>query len=76
MMHEGHLGPGKCKLHVKDTAYWPRINEQLEQLVLNHELCLKYSKAKGKQPSNKRSQYMCGQKSQLIYSTSMVIHIY
>ena len=52
MIHEGHLGLGKCKLQVKDTVYWPGINEQLEQLVLNCELCLKYSKAKDKQPSN------------------------
>ena len=37
---------------MKDTVYWPGINKQLEQLVLNCELCLKYSKAKGKQPSN------------------------
>ena len=52
MIHEGHLGLGKCKLLVKDTVYWPGINEQLEQLVLNCELCLKYSKAKCKQPSH------------------------
>ena len=80
MIHEGHLGLGKCKLQVKDTVYWPGINKQLEQLVLNCKLCLKYSKAKGKQPSNMSldnwSQYIHGQRSQLIYSTSMVIHIY
>ena len=52
MIHKGHLGLGKCKLQVEDTVYWPGINEQLEQVVLNCELCLKYSKAKGKQPSN------------------------
>ena len=52
MMHEGHLGLGKCKLLVKDTVYWPGINEQLEQLVLNCELCLKYSKVKCRQPSD------------------------
>ena len=52
MIHEGHLGLRKCKLWVKDTVYWPGINEQLEQLVSNCKLCLKYSKAKGKQPSN------------------------
>ena len=52
MIHEGHLGLRTCKLQVKDTVYWPGINEQLEQLVLNCELCLKYSKAKCKQPSN------------------------
>ena len=52
MIHEGHLGLGKCKLWIKDTVYWPGINEQLEQMVLNCELCLKYSKDKCKQPSN------------------------
>ena len=52
MIHEGHLGLGKCNLQVKDTVYWPRINEQLEQVVLNYEHCLKYSKANGKQPPN------------------------
>ena len=23
LIHEGHLGLGKCKLRTKDTAYWP-----------------------------------------------------
>ena len=52
MIHEGHLGLGKCKLQIKDTVYWLGINEQLETLVLNGELCLKYSKAKSKQPAH------------------------
>ena len=42
VLHEGHLGLGKCKLSCKDKVYWPGINEQLEKLVLNCELCLKY----------------------------------
>ena len=33
-------------------VYWLGINEQLEKLVLNYELCLKYSKAKSKQAPN------------------------
>ena len=52
MIHEGHLCLGKCKLQIKDTVYWLGINEQLEKLVLNCELCLKYSKAKSKQTAN------------------------
>ena len=52
MIHEGHLGLGKCKLQCKDTVYWLGINEQLEKLVLNCELCLKYSKAKSRQAPN------------------------
>ena len=52
MIHEGHLGLGKCKLWIKGTVYWLGIKEQLEKLVLNSELCLKYSKPKSKQPAN------------------------
>ena len=49
LIHEGHLGLSKCKLHAKDTVYWPGLNDQLEKLVLNCELCLKYSQSKCKQ---------------------------
>ena len=38
MIQEGHLGLGKCKLQIKDTVYWLRINVQLEKLVLNCKL--------------------------------------
>ena len=48
LIHEGHLGLNKCKLRAKVTVYWPGVNEQLEDLVLNCELCLKYSTAKCK----------------------------
>ena len=49
LKHEGNLGLGKCKLRAKDTDYWPGLNDQLENLVLNCELCLKYSHSKHKQ---------------------------
>ena len=48
LIHEGHLGLGKCKLGAKDTVYWPGLNNQLEKLILNCELCPKYSHAKCK----------------------------
>ena len=41
LMHDGHLGLGRCKLRSKDTVYWPGLND--------HELCLKYSHSKYKQ---------------------------
>ena len=44
------MGLTKCKLHVKETVYWPELNEQLEKLILNCQLCLKYSQSKCKQP--------------------------
>ena len=53
LIHEGHLGLTKCKLQVKETVYWPGLNEQLEKyLILNCPLCLKYSQSKCKQPSH------------------------
>ena len=41
LIHEEHLGLNKCKLRAKDTVYWPGLNDQLEKLILNCELCLK-----------------------------------
>ena len=48
LFHEGHLGLNKCKPRAKETVYWPGLNDQLEDLVLNCELCLKYSIARCK----------------------------
>ena len=47
-IHNSHLGLTKCKLHDKQAVYWPGLNEQLEQLILNCQLCLKYSRSKKK----------------------------
>ena len=49
LIHEGHLGVNKCKLHAKETVYWPGLNDQLEKPVLNCEICLKFSHSKHKQ---------------------------
>ena len=49
LIHEGHLGLSKCKLHAEETVYWLGLNDQLQKLVLNCELCLKYSHSKCKQ---------------------------
>ena len=49
LIHEGHLGLNKCTLHAKETVYWPGFNSQLEKLILNCELSLKYSQSKCKQ---------------------------
>ena len=47
-IHEGHLGLNKCQMQAKETVYWPGLNDQLEQLILNCQLCLKYSRLKKK----------------------------
>ena len=46
LIHEGHPGLSKCKLYAKDTVYWPGLNEQIERLILNCKLCLKYPQSK------------------------------
>ena len=57
LIYKGHLDLGKCKLRAKDTVYWPSLNDQLEKLVLNCELCLVYSHSKCKQkPSTSLGQ--------------------
>ena len=57
LKHEGHLGLGKCNLRAKDIVYWPGLNYQFEKLILNCELCLKYSHSKHKQkPSTSLGQ--------------------
>ena len=57
LIHEGHFGLGKCKLRAKDIVYWTGLNEDLEKLILNCELCLEYSHSKCKQkPSQSLGQ--------------------
>ena len=51
-IHNSHLGLNKCKLQAKQTVYWPGLNDQLEKLVLNCQLSLKYSNSKQKQETN------------------------
>ena len=49
LIHEGHLGLNKCKLDAKEAVYWPGPNNQLEKLILNCKLYLKYSQSICKQ---------------------------
>ena len=49
LIHGGHLELNKCKLHARDTVYWPDLNDQLEKLTLNCELYFKYSQSNYKQ---------------------------
>ena len=47
-LHEGHLGFTKCYNRAKQTVYWPSLRKELEELVLNCQLCLKHIQAKRK----------------------------
>ena len=48
LIHKGHLGLTKCKLRANKTVHWPGLNDQLEKLALNCQLCLKYLQSKCK----------------------------
>ena len=39
-------------MRAKETVYWPGMNEQLEQLISNCQLCIKYSRSKDKNMPN------------------------
>ena len=52
LINEGHLGLNKCQMMAKETVYWLGMNDQIEQLVLNCQLCLKYSKSKDNNTPN------------------------
>ena len=47
-LHKGHLGFSKCYNHAKQTGNGPNLRKELEELVLNCQLCLKHSQAKHK----------------------------
>ena len=42
-IHEGHLGIQKCLHRAKATVYWPKLYDELKDLVTNCATCLKYS---------------------------------
>ena len=52
LIYKGHLGLTKYKLQAKETVYWPCLNDQLEKLVLNCQLCLTYLQSKCKLAPN------------------------
>ena len=56
----------------KDTVYWPGLNNQLEKLILNSELCLKYSQSKCKQ----QPTLSLGQEIPLYAWTKLAIDIF
>ena len=68
----GHLGLNKCKLRAKQTVYWTGLNKQLEDLILNCELCLKYLTAKHKLEPD----LTLGHKVPLCTWTKLVIDIF
>ena len=41
-IHEGHQGITKCQRLARDALWWPRINQEIENMVSNCESCSKH----------------------------------
>ena len=41
-IHEGHLGIEKCKRRAREVMYWPRINQDVADMVKNCNSCQTY----------------------------------
>ena len=50
IIHGTHLGIEKCKRRARDVLYWPGMNAQIEDVVMNCHVCAKYKKNNQKEP--------------------------
>ena len=44
-IHDGHLGLQKCLQRARCSVYWPKLYDQLKELVTNCKICLKFAVA-------------------------------
>ena len=48
--YTGHQGREKCKKRARQVVYWPGINQDIDNLVDNCEVCQKYQRKQTKEP--------------------------
>ncbi|PIK53023.1 hypothetical protein BSL78_10084 [Apostichopus japonicus] len=49
-LHDAHQGMVKCQLRAKTAVFWPRINQDIEELVKACPICLENSKSQPAEP--------------------------
>ena len=49
-VHASHLGVEKCKRLVRDVLFWPGMTSQIEDTVLNCQVCSTYQRNNPKEP--------------------------
>ena len=49
-LHEGHQGVEKTRLLARDSVYWPRINEDIANMVKSCKACCEHQEANRKEP--------------------------
>ena len=50
LLHTGHVGIERCIRSARESIYWPALNGELKDLVLNCSTCLQYRNAQPKEP--------------------------
>jgi hypothetical protein len=68
LLHYNHLGIDKCQYRARQCIYWPNINNDIKNLVLNCEICLKFRNSNIKEPLRvgiKRSIFKTGLQSKI-----------
>ena len=50
LLHTGHVGIKRCKCRACKSIYWPGLNGELKDFVLNCSACLKYRNDQPKEP--------------------------
>ena len=50
--HEGHLGIVKTKHRVREVIWWPGMSNQIEQMVLRCETCIRFRNQQRREPFN------------------------
>ncbi|XP_053326251.1 uncharacterized protein K02A2.6-like [Spea bombifrons] len=49
-IHEGHLGIEKCRKRAREVMFWPRMNQDISDIVASCDTCLKYHVCNAKEP--------------------------
>lgn len=49
-IHYSHLGIEKCKNRAREILFWPNMNKEIEDLILNCSTCLRFQKSNPKEP--------------------------
>lgn len=48
-IHYNHLGIEKCKNRAREILFWPMMNKEIEDVIKNCEICMKFRKSNVKQ---------------------------
>ena len=55
IIHESHLGIGKCKVGANQVVHWPEMSNDIEEKVEKYSTCLTYRQSNVKEPKKLHS---------------------